>query len=99
MLVLRLAQGLALGYTLVVLLAWLLQERLAFPAPRAPVPDPRRLGLPHGERIELALGDGERLAGGYLAAPSRSGETAGPRLLWVYRNGADNGATAPVLRA
>src|SRR2546426_5965854 len=67
MLVLRIVAGVALGYGLIVLLAWLLQERLAFPAPRAPVPDPRRLGIAHGERIELVSGDGTRLAGWYLA--------------------------------
>src|SRR5438034_518937 len=53
MLVLRIVAGVALGYGLIVLLAWLLQERLAFPAPRAPVPDPRRLGIANGERIHL----------------------------------------------
>src|SRR6266566_4094823 len=58
MLVLRIVAGVALGYGLIVLLAWLLQERLAFPAPRAPVPDPRRLGIAHGERIELVSGAG-----------------------------------------
>src|SRR5438034_6431267 len=67
MLVLRIVAGVALGYGLIVLLAWLLQERLAFPAPRAPVPDPRRLGIANGERIELVSGDGTRLAGWYLA--------------------------------
>ena len=65
-LTLRLVVGLALAYGLVTLLAWLLQERLAFPAPRAPVPDPQRLGISNGERIELVTGDGTKLAGWYL---------------------------------
>ncbi len=101
MVALRIALGLALGYTLLVALAWLLQERLAFPAPRAPVPDPRRLGIPRGERIELALGDGQRLVGWYLGAPAGSAgsaETAGPGLLWFYGNGENIAALAPVLR-
>ena len=101
MVALRIALGLALGYTLLVVLAWLLQERLAFPAPRAPVPDPRRLGIPRGERIELALGDGQRLVGWYLGAPAGSAgsaETAGPGLLWFYGNGENIAALAPVLR-
>jgi len=98
MLLLRIALGLALGYSLLVLLAWLLQERLAFPAPRAPVPDPRRLGLAHGERIELALDQGERLVGWYLGAPAGSADTAGAGLLWFYGNGENIAALAPVLR-
>src|SRR6266704_1136219 len=65
---LRVVLGIAIGYALVALLAWLLQERLAFPAPRAPVPDPRQLGIAHGERIELVSTDGTRLVGWYLAA-------------------------------
>src|SRR5260370_17674343 len=102
MVALRIALGLALGYTLLVVLAWLLQERLAFPAPRAPVPDPRRLGIPRGERIELALGDGQRLVGWYLGASAGSAGaagTAGPRLLWVYRNGENIAPLAPLLPA
>lgn len=74
MLFLRIALGLALAYVGLVALAWLFQERLAFPAPRAAVPDPRRLGITHGERIELVMGDGTRLAGWYLAP--RAGEVS-----------------------
>src|SRR2546426_2105139 len=66
MLVLRIVAGVALGYGLIVLLAWLLQERLAFPAPRAPVPDPRRLGIAHGERIELVDRKSTRLNSSHL---------------------------------
>ena len=98
MVVLRIALGLALGYALLVALAWRFQERLAFPAPRAPVPDPRRLGMAYGERIELASGDGERLAGWYLGAPSGPADTRGPGLLWFYGNGENIAALAPVLR-
>ena len=78
MLVLRIVAGVALGYGLIVLLAWLLQERLAFPAPRAPVPDPRRLGIANGERIELVSGDGTKLAGWFLGPrPNQGGEGRG----------------------
>ena len=66
MLILRIALGLALAYVALVVLAWLFQERLAFPAPRAPVPDPQRLGVTNGERIELVMADGTKLAGWYL---------------------------------
>src|SRR2546422_5486220 len=77
MLLVRILLGLLLGYAVLVLLAWVFQERIAFPAPRAPVPDPRQVGAANGERIELVLRDGTKLAGWYLAPrspPPRSEE-------------------------
>ena len=67
MLPVRITVGLAIVYVVLVVLAWLFQERLAFPAPRAPVPDPTRLGISNGERIEVVTRDGTRLAGWYLS--------------------------------
>ena len=58
MLALRIIVGLGLAYTLLLLVAWLFQDRLAFPAPRAKLPDPKRLGVENGERVELVSGDG-----------------------------------------
>jgi uncharacterized protein len=66
MLVLRVLLGLALAYMALVFLAWRFQERLAFPAPRASVPDPARVGVANGERVELVSGDGTKLVGWYL---------------------------------
>lgn len=97
MLVLRIAVGLALTYVLLVALAWLLQERIAFPAPRAAVPEPKRVGLAHGERIELAMGDGTRLVGWYLA-PRAGDDAPSPALLWFYGNGETIAAIWPILR-
>src|SRR5439155_25378608 len=68
MLALRIALGLALTYTLLVLLAWRFQDRLAFPAPRAPLPDPKRVGVANGEKVEVTMEDGTRLVGWYLRA-------------------------------
>src|SRR5256886_17583136 len=62
-LILRVALGLVLSYVVLVAVAWLFQERLAFPAPRAPVPDPPRVGVANGGKIELVMKDGTRLAG------------------------------------
>jgi uncharacterized protein len=98
MLFLRIALGVALGYALVVLLAWLLQERLALPAPRAPVPDPTRLGITHGERIELVSRDGTRLVGWYLAPRAVEGGEGRPALLWFYGNGENIAGIWPILR-
>src|SRR5438132_8396516 len=61
MLALRIIVGLGLAYTLLLLVAWLFQDRLAFPAPRAKLPDPKRLGVENGERVELVSGDGTKL--------------------------------------
>src|SRR2546427_5609065 len=53
MLVLRILIGVGLAYLVLLLLAWLFQDRLAFPAPRAKLPDPKRVGVENGERVEL----------------------------------------------
>src|SRR2546428_7452971 len=63
----RIIVGLGLAYTLLLLVAWLFQDRLAFPAPRAKLPDPKRVGVERGERVELVSGDGTKLVGWYLA--------------------------------
>src|SRR5438093_992989 len=67
MLALRIIVGLGLAYTLLMLLAWLFQDRLAFPAPRASLPDPQRVGVEHGEQVQLVSGDGAKLVTWYLA--------------------------------
>jgi fermentation-respiration switch protein FrsA (DUF1100 family) len=91
MLLLRLGAGVILAYAALLLAGWLLQDRLAFPAPRAEVPDPRALGIPDGERIALSLDDGTRLAGWYLpprgAGPGARPRAPAPALLWFYGNG------------
>src|SRR2546430_15190563 len=66
MLVLRILISLGLAYLVLLLLAWLFQDRLAFPAPRAKLPDPKRVGVENGERVELVSGDGTKLVGWYL---------------------------------
>jgi hypothetical protein len=64
----RIVVGVALGYIVLLALSWLFQERVAFPAPRAPVPDPKDVGIPDGERIEVVTRSGVRLAGWFLPA-------------------------------
>jgi len=98
MLMLKLAVTVALAYALLVVLAWAFQERLAFPARRARVPDPRAAGLDRGERIELLLEDRTRLAGWFIppAAPPTGGR--GPGLVWFYGNGETIATIAPILR-
>ena len=85
--------GLLATYATIVLLLWAFQERIAFPAPRAPLPDPHE-ALGAGEQIELIMKDGTRLAGWYVppTAPSSAA------LLWFYGNGETIGAIWPVIR-
>src|SRR5437016_3082015 len=66
MLVLRILIGLGLAYLVLLLLAWRFQDRLAFPAPRASLPDPKRVGVENGEKVELVSGDGTKLVGWFL---------------------------------
>jgi len=109
MLILRIFLGLVLAYVALVLLAWRFQERLAFPAPRAPLPDPQRVGVANGERVQLVSTDGTNLVGWYLEALAR--EAAGGRgpslprppaasrgLLWFYGNGETTAAIWPIVR-
>src|SRR5438034_8404105 len=66
MLVLRILIGLGLAYLVLVLLAWRFQDRLAFPAPRASLPDPKSVGVTNGERLEIVSSDGTKLVGWFL---------------------------------
>src|SRR5213079_2857660 len=68
MLVLRILIGLGLAYLVLLLLAWRFQDRLAFPAPRASLPDPKRVGVENGDKVELVSGDGTKLVGWFLKA-------------------------------
>jgi fermentation-respiration switch protein FrsA (DUF1100 family) len=103
MLVVRIAVGLVLAYVALLVLAWLFQERLAFPAPRAPVPDPTRVGVANGEKIELVMGDGTKLAGWYMAPVPVGAQHAAPlhpspALLWFYGNGENIATIWPIVR-
>jgi fermentation-respiration switch protein FrsA (DUF1100 family) len=92
----RIGLGILIAYLLLVLLGWLFQERLAFPAPRAAPPDPKRVGFPRGESIELVMQGGTKLVGWYL--PPRTPKAPFPALLWFYGNGENIAAIWPVLR-
>src|SRR5438874_696990 len=87
MLVLRILIGLGLAYLVLLLLAWRFQDRLAFPAPRASLPDPKSVGVTNGERLEIVSSDGTKLVGWFLKAEvgevrgglGRTGEVDGAR--------------------
>jgi uncharacterized protein len=114
MLALRVLVGLGFAYLVLVFLAWRFQERLAFPAPRASVPDPSRVGVENGERVEIMSGDGTKLVGWYLKPkvgevdsersnlrqppPTSSTSSTSPALLWFYGNGETIAAIWPIVR-
>lgn len=99
MLFARLLIGVLAGYGVLMGLAWLFQERLAFPAPQASLPDPIRAGLPDVEPVSLLMKDETPLAGWYLPAVHGGGRGQRmPALLWFYGNGENIGAIWPVLR-
>src|SRR5882672_1957412 len=98
MLALRIIVGLGLAYALLLLLASLFQDRLAFPAPRASLPDPKRVGVKNGEQVELVSGDGTKLVGWYLAPNLPHPPPTFPALLWFYGNGETVAAIWPVVR-
>jgi len=89
--------GLAVAYLVVALLLWVFQERITFPARRAALPDPTRV-IATGERIELTMKDGTRLAGWYLPPVEDGQGPSWPGLLWFYGNGETIGAIWPVIR-
>lgn len=85
--VIRIAALVAVGYIGLVALMWHYQERIVFPAPRSPLPSPRALGFPDGERVELVTSDSVMITGWYLppqgTAPNPS---SSPGLLWFIGN-------------
>jgi len=56
------------GFILVIVLAWALQERIAFQPPRGPYPDPGP-----AQRVEYSASDGQRLFGYLVGSPHHSG--------------------------
>ena len=82
-----------LGYLTVVALMWAFQTRLVFLRVRAPVPDPRAEGIPHGERISITTSDQVTLRGWYLPPDLPADpQNKAPALLWFYGNGESVGA-------
>lgn len=95
-------------YVALCVVLWALQEKITFPAPRSPLPDPVQT-IGYGERIELRMRDGTRLVGWYLpptpedaegrrTTPNLRRPAASSGVLWFYGNGETIGAIWPILR-
>ncbi len=94
--------GLAGVYIVLSVVLWALQEKITFPAPRAALPDPVST-IGYGEKIELQMQDGTKLAGWYLPPAAEGGEgrrgaVKTPGLLWFYGNGETIAAIWPTIR-
>src|SRR5438876_9460402 len=88
--------GIPALYVILSVVVWAMQEKITFPAPRAPLPDPMQT-LGYGERIELTMHDGTKLVGWYLP-PLRRPSPPSAALLWFYGNGETIGAIWPIIR-
>ena len=87
-------------YVALCVVLWALQEKITFPAPRSPLPDPAQT-IGYGERIEVRMRDGARLVGWYLAAEGGEGRRRAeksPGMLWFYGNGETIGAIWPIIK-
>ena len=88
-------------YASLVAVVWLLQEKIAFPAPRRPLPEPATMGIEDAEIVETTTADGVKLRGWYLrpaTSPAQSSPTeSSPALIWFYGNFETVGVMAPVI--
>ena len=88
------------AYILIAFMAWRFQDRMAFPAPRSPLPAPHSLGIVDGERVSVRTADSVTLHGWYLPPnPFPADATVAPGLIWFYGNMETVEGIAPVLRA
>ncbi|MEX1999004.1 MAG: alpha/beta hydrolase [Gemmatimonadales bacterium] len=88
---LRIAAYIAVSYLVIVFVAWLMQDRLAFPSPR------HVLGTPEGgERVAIRTHDGLTLSGWFLP-PARPTSRPAPAVIWFTGNMETVGAMAPML--
>ncbi len=82
---LRIVILLAIAYAVVVVLAWVFQNRLAFPAPSSPRSSPGDAGIPEGEAVSIVTDDSVTLRGWYIP-PNPPRGTPGPGVIWFYGN-------------
>lgn len=81
------AVTLVLAYVVLSVLAWRLQDRLAFPAPRGALPLPTTLGIPDGIIVTVTTADSVKLRGWYLPPNPAPGPSASaPAVIWFYGN-------------
>jgi fermentation-respiration switch protein FrsA (DUF1100 family) len=96
-LLLKLLAGGLVAYSVVVLLAWYFQERIAFPAPRQFLPDPAQRGLADARLVEVETSDGVKLRGWYVP-PRPAPPATAPGLVWFPGNAETVASLAPLIR-
>lgn len=96
---LRVVGALAAVYVLLSVLAWKYQDRLAFPAPKARLPDPRDFGIKDGQIVTVVTSDGVALKGWFLPPhPVPPAGRRAPGLVWFYGNMETVGAMGAIIR-
>ena len=86
-----------LGYAAALVLAWRFQERLAFPGPAGPLPEPLEYGMSDGRIVTVETADGVELRGWYLPPTEPAGGDGAPGLIWFHGNMETVGSIASVL--
>jgi fermentation-respiration switch protein FrsA (DUF1100 family) len=72
------------------------RNRIVFPIRGGAGGDPRRYGIPDGERVQIPSADGERLTAWLL--PPRGEAGAAGAVIWFHGNGETVAGLAPVIR-
>lgn len=72
------------------------RNRIVFPIRGGVTGDPRRYGIPDGERVQIPNADGERLTAWFLPPRGEAG-TAGA-VIWFHGNAETVAGLAPVIR-
>lgn len=93
---LRLLLLAALAYAALCVLLLHGRNRIVFPLRGGDTGDPRRFGIPDGERVSVRTAGGERLAAWYLPPRGQAGRSGA--VLWFHGNGETVGGLAPVIR-
>ena len=76
-----------LGYAVWCGAAYVLQDRIVFPCPRAPEPNEVELRRQGIERLWLAPADGARVEAWYLRGAGRSAQRPGSAVVYMHGNG------------
>ena len=94
----RIVGALLVAYGVIVLLAWIFQNRIAFPGAHSPPLTPQEAGIADGEAISLTTSDGVQLRGWFLPPDPAPDTGRAPGLIWFYGNMETVYGLAPVFR-
>ncbi len=93
----RIAALLLVGYAALLLVVFLMRERLTFPIRGGGLGEPARFGMPDGERVVIPTSGGATLSAWWLP-PAAGVARPAPALLWFHGNAETVEGLGPVLR-